>query len=281
MIEKGILIVLISSILVGSILFFINFSLFSKIPEFTLISSLLNIFSALVIILPIVVYQISNYTKLKRIEAFFPIFLRDLVEASRGGLTLPHALKSVSRNDYKELTPIIKKLAHRLEWGIPIDEALLAFSKETKSKLISRIVASVIEAQKFGGNVVDTFQSLTNVALEIDRLRKERSTYLQGQIVTGYIIFFVFLGVIIAIEKFLLPGISAGTPSLTQAGAQNIQQADLTTFFKNVFRDIIIIQGLFAGLCVGKMSEGNVVAGIKHSLFMIFVGMIVFTLLSA
>ncbi|MEM0333027.1 MAG: hypothetical protein QXX30_00995, partial [Candidatus Aenigmatarchaeota archaeon] len=62
---------------------------------------------------------------------------------------------------------------------------------------------------------------------------------------------------------------------------QNIQQADLTTFFKNVFRDIIIIQGLFAGLCVGKMSEGNVVAGIKHSLFMIFVGMIVFTLLSA
>ncbi|MEM5832148.1 MAG: type II secretion system F family protein [Candidatus Aenigmatarchaeota archaeon] len=279
--EKNFLIIIVLSIFVGGLLFFINISIFSKIPEFLLVSSFLNIFSALIIILPIVVYQISVYTKLKRIETYFPIFLRDLVEASRGGLTLPHALKSVSNNDYKELTPIIKKLAYRLEWGIPIDEALMAFSKEAKSKLISRIVASVIEAQRFGGNVVDTFQSLTDVTIEIDRLRKERATYLQGQIVTGYIIFFVFLGVIIAIEKFLLPGISSGTPSLAQAGTQNIQVTDLTQFFKNTFRDIIIIQGLFAGLCVGKMSEGNVVAGIKHSLFMIFVGMIVFTLLSA
>lgn len=273
--------IIIFSVIVGSLILFINLTTISKVQELRLVSSLINVLSLLIIVLPIVIYQINTYSKLKRIETFFPIFLRDLVEASRGGLTLPHALKSVSRNDYKELTPIVRKLAARLEWGIPIDEALTAFAKETKSKMISRIVASVIEAQRFGGNVVDTFQSLTNVAIEIDRLRKERTAYLQGQIVTGYIIFFVFLGVIVAIERFLLPGMNIGTPSLAQVGNQSLQPLELAPFFRNIFRDIVIIQGLFAGLAVGKMSEGHIVAGIKHSLFMIFVGLLVFALLSA
>lgn len=273
------------SILLGSIvallLFSINFIIFSRLPEFSLIYSLVNIFAALTFVLPLVVYQLSIYTKRKHIEEYFPIFLRDFVEASRGGLTLPHALRSVSKNDYKELTPLIKKLAARLEWGIPIDEALQTFAKESNSKMISRIVASVIEAQRYGGNVVETFQSLTNVTIEIDRLRKERAAYLQGQIATGYIIFFVFLGVIVAIEKFLLPGLNVSTPVLSGIGTQTSQPVELTPFFRNIFRDIIIIQGIFAGLAVGKMSEGHVISGIKHSLFMVFIGMVIFTILGA
>lgn len=267
-------------IVAASILLLLNYLIFSGLPEFRLISSFINIFAALMIVLPLLVYQISVYTRKKHIEEYFPIFLRDFVEASRGGLTLPQALKSVSKNDYKELTPFIKKLSVRLEWGIPIDEALQTFAKETKSKMISRIVASVIEAQKFGGNIVDTFQSLTNVAIEIDRLRKERMAYLQGQIATGYIIFFVFLGVIIAIEKFLLPGLDVSVSGITDAEKQTTQAAELSPFFKNVFRDIIIIQGIFAGLAVGKMSEGSVIAGIKHSFFMVFVGILIFTIFS-
>ncbi|MCS7093588.1 MAG: type II secretion system F family protein [Candidatus Aenigmarchaeota archaeon] len=267
-------------IVAALILLLLNYLIFSGLPEFRLIFSFINIFAALMMVLPLLVYQISVYTRKKHIEEYFPIFLRDFVEASRGGLTLPQALKSVSKNDYKELTPFIKKLSVRLEWGIPIDEALQTFAKETKSKMISRIVASVIEAQKFGGNIVDTFQSLTNVAIEIDRLRKERMAYLQGQIATGYIIFFVFLGVIIAIEKFLLPGLDVSVSGITDVEKQTTQAAELSPFFKNVFRDIIIIQGIFAGLAVGKMSEGSVIAGIKHSFFMVFVGILIFTIFS-
>ena len=281
MIEKNLILLIISGFIVGMLLFFFSFSFLSKEPKLSRLSFLLYIFGGLVTILPLLAYHLVTYTKLKRIETYFPIFLRDLVEASRGGLTLTQALKTVSKNDYKELTPMIKKLAAKLDWGISIEEALLTFSKETKSKLISKIVASVIEAERFGGNVVDTFQSLTNITLEIDRLRKERAAFLHGQIVTGYIIFFVFLGVVIAIQKFLLPGINTATPTLIQTSSTTLQQVDISSFFKNAFRDIIIIQGLFAGLSVGKMSEGNIIAGIKHSLLMIIIGSLIFTFLSA
>ena len=36
----------------------------------------------------------------------------------------------------------------------------------------------------------------------------------------------------------------------------------------NVFLALIIVQGLFAGLVIGKLSEGKIMAGVKHSLIM-------------
>ncbi|MGC9058981.1 MAG: type II secretion system F family protein [Candidatus Aenigmatarchaeota archaeon] len=280
MIEKKLLILMIIDATLVSLLLFFNFTILSKIPELALVSSLLTFLSIFILAFPLLLYYYKEYVRLKNIEEYFPIFLRDFVEAVRGGLTVPMAFKSVSRNDYKELTPYIKKISARLEWGLPIDEVLLSFGKEVKSKLISRIVASVVEAHKFGGNIADTFQSLSNVSIEVDRLRKERLAYLQGQIATGYIIFFVFLGVIIGIERFLLPGLSqASATSLSTLSQQN--PLDLGIFFKNIFRDLIIIQGIFSGLAIGKMGEGSLVAGIKHSLFMTFIGGITFILFAA
>jgi len=280
-IDKNLILILVANTFFVFLLLYVNFTIIAQIPELKLISTIIAFLSVFILVFPLILYYYREYTKLKHIEEYFPVFLRDFVEAVRGGLTVPMAFKSVSKNDYKELTPYIKKIAARLEWGVPIDDALLNFGKEVKSKTISRIVASVVEAHKFGGNIVDTFQSLSNVAIEIDRLRKERVSYLQAQIVTGYLIFFVFLGVIIGIERFLLPGLSqASNVALTSTGSQGIQ-GDLGLFFKNIFRDLIIIQGVFSGLAIGKLGEGSLLAGLKHSFFLSFIGGLVFLLAAA
>ena len=274
--EKSFIMLLISVAIFVFLLLYFNFTILAKIPELRLISTMITFLSTFIILFPLVLYYYREYLRLRHIEEYFPIFLRDFVEAVRGGLTVPLAFKAVSKNDYKELTPYIKKIAARLDWGIPIDDALLSFGKEVKSKTISRIVASVVEAHKFGGNIADTFQSLSNVAIEIDRLRKERISYLQAQVVTGYIIFFVFLGVIIGIERFLLPSLSqAGGITISTVGSQE-QSAYLAPFFKNLFRDLIIIQGVLSGLTVGKLGEGSLLAGLKHSFLMSFIGGLVF-----
>jgi flagellar protein FlaJ len=277
-IDKNLILLLAGNAIFVLLLLYVNFTIFAQIPELRLISTIITFLSAFIFATPLVLYYYKEYTTRKHIEEYFPVFLRDFVEAVRGGLTIPMAFKSVSKNDYKELTPYIKKIAARLEWGVPIDDALLSFGKEVKSKMISRIVASVVEAHKFGGNIADTFQSLSNVAIEIDRLRKERISYLQSQVITGYIIFFVFLGVIIGIERFLLPGLSqASNVALTFTGSQQAP-LDLGSFFKNIFRDLIIIQGIFSGLAVGKLGEGSLMAGLKHSFFMSFIGGLAFLL---
>jgi flagellar protein FlaJ len=141
-----------------------------------------------------------------------------------------------------------------------------------------RIVSSVIESHRFGGNLSDTFEALSNTSVEIDRLREERRLYMNSQMITGYIVFFVFLAVMIGLEKFLVPslgGISTGT--LLGAGAP-ASPSNLAEEYKTIFRNLILVQGFFAGLSVGKMAEGAMVAGLKHSIFMMFVGGLVFIL---
>ncbi|MCS7106197.1 MAG: type II secretion system F family protein, partial [Candidatus Aenigmarchaeota archaeon] len=135
--------------------------------------------------------------------------------------------------------------------------------------IVARIITSVIETHRFGGNLTDTLEALANTALEIERLRAERRLYLQSQIITGYVIFFVFLAIMIIMQRFLIPSLSQ-----TRNPVEEAQQTNIVERYKFLFQNLIIIQGFFAGLIVGKMAEGAIVAGIKHSLLMICVGII-------
>jgi hypothetical protein len=58
-----------------------------------------------------------------------------------------------------------------------------------------------------------------------------------------------------------------------------IPQTEIAAEYKNLFRNLILIQGLFAGLTIGKMVEGAMVGGIKHSIIMMVVGGVIFSFL--
>jgi len=208
-------------------------------------------------------------SRVKSLEEMFTVFLRDLVEAVRGGLVLPQAFKRVSKNDYGPLTPYVKKMAARVDWGIPVEKILFNFSKETGSKLIGRVISSVIESHRAGGNLTDVLEALGNTAVEVERLRAERRLYLQSQVITGYIVFFVFLGVMIGLKKFLLPSL---TELSVGAAPPAIKPTLIAKEYTGMFQNLIVIQGFFAGLIVGKMAEGQVWAGVKHSLIMMVIG---------
>lgn len=268
---KKFMLILIPSSVLALFLFLINWLIFKDTPN---IFFAINVIAGFMLIFPIVIVKYTEYKKKKEIEEMFPVFLRDFVEAVRGGLVIPQAFKSVSRNDYRALSPYVKKISEQLDWGISVDKVLPKFAREVKSELIGRVVSSVIESHRFGGNLADTFEALANTATEIKRLRAERRTYLQSQLITGYIIFFVFLGVMIALEKFLVPGLAKTS---LPGGVGEAMQEKVLEEYKAVFRNLILIQGFFAGLSVGKMAEGAMVAGLKHSMFMMLVGVLVFT----
>jgi len=235
--------------------------------------STILILAAVMFVVPIALIKYYEVWKIKSLEDYFPQFMGDLVETIRSGMTLPQALKSVSVNDYGHLSPNVKKLNAQLDWGIPFDKALLNFSRSTRSKLIGRITSTIIESHRFGGNLTDVFESISSTAIEIERLREERKLYINSQLMTGYIIFFVFLLVMIGLQKFLVP--TLGDVSI---GEITSPMEGIETQYNEMFRNLIIIQGLFAGLVIGKMAEASVVAGVKHSLVLLIVGVLVYTL---
>ena len=265
MIEKKILILGIINSFFVALLIIVNWMFLKPFPT---IFQLINLMAFFVLAFPFIIFSYRKYRKSKNIETMFGFFLRDFVENIRGGLTVPQAFKALSKNDYGDLTPYVKKMAAQIDWGIPVEDVLVSFAKEVKSKNISRVVSSVIESHRFGGNLADTFQGLLKVVQQIERLRKERMSYLQSQIITGYIVFFVFLGVMIGMAKFLVPSMTVN--AMPSAGIQGT--SSIGNEFRTILRNLILIQGFFAGIAIGKMAEGSEIAGLKHSFFMMFIG---------
>jgi len=270
-----------SFLVIGAVVVYAIFALFNYLylSKVTGYAITMYFIGAIVAAMPLVVIKYSEAKRVKEMEKNFTVFLQDFIEAVRGGMTLPLAFKTVSVNQYGVLTPLVRKMTAQLDWGIPIDTVLLKFSQETKSKLITRMVTTVMESHKFGGKLIETFEALSSTAMEVGRLRTERKLFLNSQIITGYIIFFVFLVVIIGLEKYLVPSFGqVSVQSLTQIseGKAAGPQTNLQQEYSVIFRNLILMQGLFAGLTVGKMSEGAVVSGVKHSIFMMTTGMLVF-----
>jgi len=169
--------------------------------------------------------------------------------------------------------------------------------------VIKRAIATVIEAEQSGGNIEDVLTSITESLVEIKKIAQQRKASIQGQIIQSYIVFFVFLGVMIVIQNLLIPyigGFSAGTAgesiSIIETQAATIQDGvdiNLSSFSGFIlslgdwfislggrFLMHAVIQGFFAGLATGKMSEGTLASGLKHSVILVFVGYLIFSLAS-
>lgn len=274
--ERRLAIIAVINVIVVAMIFLIDFLFLRDVPS--LFSSVI-IVGIIMLIVPMALIRYYEIAKIKSLEDHFPQFMLDVVESVRSGMTLPQAIDSVSNNDYGGLTPHVKKLDAQLNWGIPFEKSLLKFSKSTKSKLIGRITSTIIESHRYGGNLTDVFEAVSSTAIEIERLREERKLYINSQLITGYIIFFVFLVVIIGLQRYLVPSLSEASVGELTGGQQTAEEMAIQ--YASIFRDLIILQGLFAGLVIGKMSEGAVASGIKHSMFLIIIGVLIYTLTTA
>jgi len=241
--------------------------------------------------------------KQKALEAKFLEFVRNLSSAIKSGMPISRAISHVSTTDYGALSPYVRKLANQVEWAIPIHKALVTFGNETKNPVIRRALATVIEAEHSGGNVEDVLASITESLVEIKKIKLTRKTNIQGQLIQSYVIFFVFLAVMIVIQNLLIPYIAgvggeAGESALgeglgdTQAeylqrtvkidfssiGSFFLSMGDWLTSLRGILLMLALIQGFFAGLVMGKLSEGDLASGIKHSLILMTIAFFVLTL---
>ena len=256
---------------IGLSLFILNFFVFSFEGK---LKSIINLLASLSILLPTFLMRYYVYRREREIETRFPDFLRDIADGINSGMTLPQAIKHVMKNDYGILSKYVKQIGVQIDWGIPFEKVFKEFAEKTGNRVIKRAVSTIIETHRSGGRISDTLTAVTETLIEIGKIRKERLAHVYSQILTGYMIFFVFLGIMVLIIKFILPGIILpGTEEISPA-----QEID-TEFYRAMFLYLTLIEGAFSGIAIGKMSEGTIVAGIKHSLILCSIGYAVFVLI--
>jgi len=163
---------------------------------------------------------LKELKKQKRIEEKFVDFARDIESSVRSGISIPSTIIQSAKKDYSELNPYIKKLANQIKLGIPIHRALRTFSHDTNNPMIKRSIAIVIEAEASGGDIEDVLKAVTDSMESIKKLKEERKSSTYGQIVQGYIVFFVFIGIMMILQLKLFPQLAeAGGADMSFIGA--------------------------------------------------------------
>ena len=253
------------SVLIAGIVAVINFLYFAHNP---MVFQALGMLTVALALGPSLSISYSEYSSTREVETMFPLYLGDVVDGVRAGMTLPIAMKTAAKHDYGRLNPSVRQMAAQMDWGVPFDDVLKAFAESVGTALIKRTVATIIETHRSGGNIVDVLQAISGAIIEVNVIKKERASHIYGQMITGYTIFFVFLGVLIGLQKFLLPSLSGLGGSLEGGLSSNVDSG----LYDLMFSAMIVIQGTFSGIAIGKMAEGSVFGGVKHSVALVSIG---------
>lgn len=224
---------------------------------------------------PFVFTIINESTIATEKEEMFLEFTRNLVESVKTGTPISKSILNARNKPYGVLGDHIKKLANQISLGIPLGTALQIFSKDVNNKVITRAITLIGQAEKRGGDIGEILESVAEAVSTSDKLKKERKAAISTLVVQGYIIFLVFIVIVLVMQFKIIPlvsGISGeGAAGLGFSAGESIDQKEIS----NSFLYLLLIQGFFSGLTIGKLSEGSIKSGIKHSFALMLTSFII------
>ncbi len=255
-------------IVIGSIFFFVQ----EQKNLFYFIAGI----GIVVIALPFIVSLVSESKREEEINALFLEFSRNLAESVITGTPISKSIVNISKKNYGPLSPSVSKLANQIALGIPVNQALQNFARDVDNPVITRAVGLISEAERAGGEIDYILDSVAKSISEVEKLKKERKAAISNLVVQGYIIFFIFIGIMLVMEFKILPlavqitsfkGVGASASALEAVSTNTpVFTVDELT---NLFLYLLMAQGFFTGFAIGKLTEGSLKAGIKHSFFLV------------
>ncbi len=253
--------------LVNTILFLLDI-LNKKLFFFLLVIGLV------IIAIPFVVGVIIKGGREKETEMRFLEFVRDLVENVKSGTPISKGIVNLKKRDYGVLSFNVEKMANQISMGIPLTTAFGNFARDTNNPVIQRSVGLISEAERAGGDIETILESVAQSVNQIDDLKKERKSAVSNLVVQGYIIFLVFIVIMLILQYMILPWTS--DIAQVEGTSLNVQPVSQAQFATPLFI-LILVQSFFTGLVIGKIAEGTIVYGIKHSFILVVLALLIST----
>lgn len=231
---------------------------------------------------PIGWYLHRQNQRIDAIEMRLPDFLNDLAESRRAGLTLSVALQVAAKTDYGALRSDVRKMANQVAWGVPFNEALEQFAKRVPTALVRRTTQLVIEASHTGGSIADILKAAARDAYDLKNIESERRVTMTTYLVVLYVVFFVFMVVLAALDTQFIPGVLQAQEDVQGTniegglgtGGGGIDASELRFAYFNA----AMVQAIGNGLVSGVLGEGRVTAGFRHVAIMTLVAWVMFRL---
>ena len=273
-------------IISATILIAVDLIYFMMKKDFNLFLFLAGL-SMAILCLPFIMGIVIEGRKDEEMNEMFLEFSRNLAESVSTGTPISKSIINVRKKNYGSLTPHVQKLANQIALGIPVGKALDTFALDVNNNVIKRAIGLIREAERAGGEIDYILDSVAKSISEVEKLKKERKAAIYSLVVQEYIIFFIFIGIMLVMQfqilplagnagsfgKFTMTDINALSDDKTDSEGKAFNPDDLA----RPFLFLLLVQGLMVGLTIGKLSEGTIKSGIKHSFILVIATFLIST----
>ena len=213
------------------------------------------------------------------IDNNIPHLLRDIADAGRSGMTLTRSIEISAERDYGPLTKEIKRLIAKVSFRVPLEKALQYFADRTGTQLARRSAMLISEANKSGGDIQESMESVAKHVQEIQYLERKRRASMRPFIGVMYISFAVFLVTVYLLIKSFFTQLAntnfTGGGSTIGGVGFNFVSLPLDRITA-VYLYMAMVEALLAGLVGGKMATGHLKDGLKHAVILMTVCFVTF-----
>lgn len=235
------------------------------------------VFGVLLAIGPVGFYNHLKAKKKKDIEDQLPDFLREISSSTASGMTVFDAINSVSKGEHGRLTPELQRMSSQLSWGISVKDALDNFAKKINTNSVKRMAITINKALEIGGNTSAVFDAAAKEMDQAKRVEQQRKAEMSMYSIVIFISFFVFLAVILIIDKTIFQAIFDLQDEMAGQAIGNMRIADIDhVLLKNMFFSFIMVQSIGGGLLGGFMTDGNLSSGVRYGFILVLVSFFIF-----
>jgi len=235
------------------------------------------VFGILSCIGPIGFYNHMKDKKKREIENQLPDFLREISSSTSSGMTVFDAVRSAARGDHGRLTAELQKMDAQLSWGISIEDALENFAKRINTNSVKRLAITVNKALEIGGNTAAVFEAAAKEIDQAKRVEQQRKAEMSLYSMVIFISFFVFLAVILIIDKTIFTAFDDLQPQMGggQISGMNIVPID-HNMLKYTFFSFVLVQSIGGGLLGGFMMDGKLSSGVRFGFILVLISFFTF-----
>ena len=241
-------------------------------------------------LLPIAFVSFTNFRYLKSVETNIPRFLRDILQSTDSGLILPKALIEAAKRDYGPVSYEMGIAMTKFTMGYDFSRSIMEACQNLKHPYAPQVGQIISEAYSAGGKMHEVLSSSVNLFNDLDQYNQQRESELRPYTQLVYISIGIYLVIaLIVINSFIGPYIStiqnqaATTSSITSSFSRGFNFNSLPqggkSYFISVFYISSLMESVFGGMVAGKIVDRSAAAGLRHSIILIAITIVAFSLL--
>ncbi|MDE1854145.1 MAG: type II secretion system F family protein [Thaumarchaeota archaeon] len=199
------------------------------------------------------------------LEAKLPDFIRDVAESRKIGLSPEASIEALAPAKYGRLGKPVRSMGAQLSWGLSLDKVVSSFIGNVNSWLTKVAGALMLEVVEVGGGTVKSFSEMADFTRKVNDLEAEKRSALRP-----YIFVIYMAGILIVVTTFLMVYLLSQS-TLGAKGSLVSSTIDPATI------ELLIVSAIFeswvVGFVAGKMGEGGLSDGFKHSFLLVLLSL--------